>query len=185
MARSNEANCREIWLIDLTARYHRSLVPHGRTAVLAAALASACSTTRHSARALPALEAGATGIAPTAMLANVRDEAWRGDATDPRVERVWRWRPADGTELLVWVACRGAGDGRACVATVGRAGDGGVAMLAYRAVGWSVPSASVGADRAALLLQGDDGRGGWMQTVAWDSASGSVVFERLVYPGGM
>lgn len=101
------------------------------------------------------------------------------------VPHAYRWFPVDGRELWVWVACRGAGDSRACAVVVGKQDGQRLRLLAIEPSGWSAATLSDGADRAQLMAQGDDGRGLWRQIVAYDAEHDAVTFSRKQYSEGM
>jgi hypothetical protein len=119
-----------------------------------------------------------TGIDPDVLRAAVEAQVGSASQGAARVERVVRWRPRAAQPLVVWVTCRGSGDGRACVLSVGRITPAGVSVLGNEPVGWTVPSLSeMTADE--VLISGNDGRGTWREQLRFlDERGGGVTFTR-------
>lgn len=102
----------------------------------------------------------------------------------------YRWRPRAGEEIWLLVACRGAGGSRACAVGAARGGthpDAGryIEVMGVESVGWSRPQVGGTADRAELVLAGEDGRGNWRQAVHFVSEGRTAQFGRRVYVDGM
>ena len=95
------------------------------------------------------------------------------------VDGAWRWRPAPGAELLVYVACRGAGDTRGCVLAVAQVADGSVTLVGAAPAGWDPPTVALGADATDLAVTGQSGRGDFGQDVHY--RGGAIVFDDPVW----
>lgn len=102
----------------------------------------------------------------------------------------YRWRPRAGEEIWLLVACRGAGGARACSVGAARGGmqpDAGryIEVMGVESVGWARPQVGGTADRAELVIAGEDGRGNWRQAVHFVADGRAARFGRRVYVDGM
>jgi hypothetical protein len=111
------------------------------------------------------VEAPAVDKAPLLAVAQRNPSLQRPDVGPLEVTHVWRWTPPSRAPLVVWNTCRGSGDTRGCVLTLGELRGRVARSLRTIASGWQPAQVTATPDGASLLIAGSSGRGAWTARV--------------------
>src|SRR5206468_3869332 len=126
-------------------------------------------------RAAAVLEQGSQ--VPESMLRDAMEErVGMPEMGSALVVQSWTWHPRGAMSYVVWVTCRGEGEGRLCAMAAAPTNGGFVTVRAEASLGTS-PASAISADAESLRVFVDDAHGGWTQSLSVIGQSSIAIGE--------